>query len=114
MGICFFFLGRRRQESKQISVLIFHFLRDWLYPTLIEQTDICPANTFVPTIFRHTLIYAASRKLAATLRGQCSGVKAKYIEKSLHSLSFSGQISACSLGCISAKQSKISPLLSKN
>ncbi len=29
-----------------------------------EQADICSANTFVPTIFRHTLIYAACVKLA--------------------------------------------------
>ncbi len=68
--------------------------------TLREEAGICPTNTFVPTIFRHTLIFAASRKLAAMLLRQCSSGKAKYIEKSLHSLSFVGHIPASSLGWV--------------
>ncbi len=67
-----------------------------------EKGGICPVNTFVPTIFRHTLIFAASRKLAPLALRQCSSGKAKYIEKSLHSLSFSGQIPPSSLGCVLA------------
>ncbi len=60
-------------------------------------------NTFVPTVFRHTLIYAASRKLTPTALKQCSSGKAKYIEKPLHSLSFLEDISSPSLGCVLAK-----------
>ena len=70
--------------------------------TLIEERGICSVNTFVPTIFRHTLIFAASRKLA-TLK-QCSSGKAKYIEKSLHSLSFSEHIPLSSISCVLAKR----------
>ena len=68
-----------------------------------EQPGICASNTFVPTIFRHTLIFAASRKLALSVLRQCSSGKAKYIEKSLHSLSFAAHIPGCSLGCVLAR-----------
>ncbi len=71
--------------------------------TLIEERGISPSNTFVPTIFRHTLIYAASRKLAPLALRQCSSGKAKYIEKSLHSLSFVGEIPLSSISCVLAK-----------
>ncbi len=64
-------------------------------------------NTFVPTVFRHTLIYAASRKLAPLALRQCFSGKAKYIEKPLHSLSFFEDISTNSLGCVLAKLYKV-------
>ncbi len=88
--------GRRREKKRK---------KGWK-ETRKEEAGICPSNTFVPTIFRHTLIFAASRKLAATLLRQCSSGKAKYIEKSLHSLSFVGHIPASSFRCASAKQSE--------
>ncbi len=65
-----------------------------------ERAGIFLKNTFIPTIFRHTLIYAASRKLALSVLRQCSSGKAKYIEKSLHSLSFLRNIPARSLGWV--------------
>ncbi len=74
--------------------------------TLREPVGISSENTFVPTIFRHTLIFAASRKLTPTALRQCSSGKAKYIEKSLHSLSFSEEIPTGSLGCVLAERYK--------
>ncbi len=88
-------LGGRDKESLSI--------REKWRETQREFVDMSSKNTFVPTVFRHTLIYAASRKLAATLRGQCSSGKAKYIEKPLHSLSFFEDISTDSLYCVLAK-----------
>ncbi len=79
--------------------------RRWMYwgQTRRECIDMSSKNTFVPTVFRHTLIFVASRKLAPLALRQCSSDKAKYIEKPLHSLSFLEDISMHSLRCVLAK-----------
>ncbi len=93
--------GKRRQVVASQTGLFGTNIH--LGQTQKEETGIYPSNTFVPTIFRHTLIFAASRKLVPSVLKQCSSGKAKYIEKSLHSLSFAGQIPVSSFRCVSAK-----------